>query len=210
MSMHQVIAAITEQRVVAIVRAREAAAAAETARRLLGAGLRAVEVSLVTPDALRVIEELAGDTPAGAYLGAGTVLNAQQARECADAGAAFLVAPTLRADVIEMGHDRGLAVLPGACTPTEMMAALDAGADLVKLFPATQWSTASVRDLRASLPTLPLVPTGGVTPETAAGWLQAGCVAVGMGSALTAGRPEELASRVTGLLTRLLTPGTPR
>ena len=203
MSLHQVIAAITEQRVVAIVRAREAAGAAETARRLLGAGLRAVEVSLVTPDALRVIEELASETPAGAYLGAGTVLNAQQARECADAGAAFLVAPTVRAEVIEMGHDRGLAVLPGACTPTEMMAALDAGADLVKLFPATQWSTASVRDLRASLPALPLVPTGGVTLETAPEWLRAGSVAVGMGGALTAGRPEELASRVASLLVRL-------
>jgi 2-dehydro-3-deoxyphosphogluconate aldolase/(4S)-4-hydroxy-2-oxoglutarate aldolase len=200
---HEVVAAITEQRVIAIVRAGDAAAATETARRLLGAGLRAVEVSLVTPNALQVIEELAGETPTGAYLGAGTVLNARQAGECADAGAAFLVAPTLRADVIEMGHDRGLAVLPGACTPTEMMAALDAGADLVKLFPAAQWSTASVRDLRASLPGVPLVPTGGVTPETAAGWLRAGSVAVGMGSALTAGRPEELAARVTGLLARL-------
>jgi 2-dehydro-3-deoxyphosphogluconate aldolase / (4S)-4-hydroxy-2-oxoglutarate aldolase len=202
-SLHQVIAAITEQRVVAIVRAREAAGAAETTRRLLGAGLRAVEVSLVTPDALRVIEELASETPAGAYLGAGTVLNAKQARECADAGAAFLVAPTVRAEVIETGHDRGLAVLPGACTPTEMMAALDAGADLVKLFPATQWSTASVRDLRASLSALPLVPTGGITLETAPEWLRAGSVAVGMGGAFTAGRPEELASRVTSLLARL-------
>jgi 2-dehydro-3-deoxyphosphogluconate aldolase / (4S)-4-hydroxy-2-oxoglutarate aldolase len=199
-SVHQAVAAITEQHIVAIVRAREPTAAAETARRLLGAGLRAVEVSLVTPDALRVIEELAGHTSAGAYLGAGTVLNAHQARECADAGAAFLVAPTLRADVIATGHDRGLAVLPGACTPTEMMAALDVGADLVKLFPAAQWSPASVCDLRASLPSLPLVPTGGLTPETAAGWLQAGCVAVGMGSALTAGRPEDLAPRVTRLL----------
>ncbi len=102
-----------------------------------------------------------------------------------------------------MGHDRGLAVLPGACTPTEMMAALDAGADPVKLFPATQWSAASVRDLRASLPALPLVPTGGITLETAPEWLRAGAVAVGMGGALTAGRPEELASRVTRLLARL-------
>ena len=203
MSVQGVVAAITGQHIVAIVRAREAAAAGETVRRLLGAGLRAVEVSLVTPDALRVIEELAGQTQAGAYLGAGTVMNAQQARACADAGAAFLVAPTLRADVIEMGHDRGLAVLPGACTPTEMTAALDAGADLVKLFPAGQWSPASVCDLRASLPGLPLVPTGGVTPETAAAWLQAGCVAVGMGSALTVGRPEDLAPQVTRLLASL-------
>lgn len=148
----------------------------------------------------KVIEELASDTPAGAYLGAGTVLNVRQARECAGVGAAFLVAPTLRADVIETGYDRGLPVLPGACTPTEMMAALDAGADLVELFPATQWGTASVRDLRASLPALPLVPTGVVMPDTVAGWLRAGCVAVGMGSAPTAGGPEELASRVTGLL----------
>jgi 2-dehydro-3-deoxyphosphogluconate aldolase/(4S)-4-hydroxy-2-oxoglutarate aldolase len=203
MPVQEVVAAITEQHIVAIVRAREAAAAAETARRLFGAGLRAVEVSLVTPDALRVIEELADDTPAGAYLGAGTVLNAQQARACADAGAAFLVAPTLCTDVIETGHDRGLAVIPGACSPTEMMAALDAGADLVKLFPAARWSPASVRDLRASLSALALVPTGGVTPETAPGWLRAGCAAVGMGSALTAGQPEELAPRVAGLLARL-------
>jgi len=203
MSRHEVIAAITAQRVVAIVRAREATVAAATVRQLFRAGLRAVEVSLVTPDALQVIEELAHDTPAGTYLGAGTVLNARQARECAGAGAAFLVAPTMRAEVIGAGHDHGLAVIPGACTPTEMVDAVDAGADLVKLFPATQWSVASVRDLRASLPALPLVPTGGMTPETATDWLRAGCVAVGMGSALTAGPPDELEARVGSLLSRL-------
>lgn len=181
----RVAAAVREQRVVAIVRERSGAAALERAVALVEAGARVVEISLTTPDALPALTELvsrAGD----AVVGAGTVLDTDDAERSIAAGARFLVAPTLSVPVIELAVAADIAVVPGAATPTEMLAAHRAGADFVKIFPASIWTPKAVQDLLAALPQLRLVPTGGVSLDTAPDWIRAGAAAVGMGSALSA------------------------
>ena len=178
-------AAVREQRVVAIVREPSGAAALERAVALVEAGARVVEISLTTPDALPALTELvsrAGD----AVVGAGTVLDTDDAERSIAAGARFLVAPTLSVPVIELAVAADIAVVPGAATPTEMLAAHRAGADFVKIFPASVWTPKAVQDLLAALPQLRLVPTGGVSLATAPDWIRAGAAAVGMGSALSA------------------------
>src|SRR5207247_1411046 len=117
-------------------------------------------------------------------LGAGTVTDAATARAVADAGARFVVGPVFRRDVIEASHDRGAAAIPGCFSPTEILEAHEAGADIVKIFPATMLGPQFIKDVRAPLPQLKLMPTGGVTPENAGDWIRAGAAAVGIGSAL--------------------------
>jgi 2-dehydro-3-deoxyphosphogluconate aldolase/(4S)-4-hydroxy-2-oxoglutarate aldolase len=185
MNREQVRAAIAQQRVVAIVRERTGAAALERAVALVEAGARVVEISLTTPDALPAVEALARRA-GSAVIGAGTVLDTAAAEAAIAAGARFLVAPTLSIPVIELAAAADIAVIPGAATPTEMLAAHRAGADFVKIFPASIWSPRAVKDLLAALPMLRLVPTGGVALDTAPDWSRAGAAAVGMGSALTA------------------------
>ena len=178
-------AAVREQRVVAIVREPSGAAALERAVALVEAGARVVEISLTTPDALPALTELASRA-GDAVVGAGTVLDTDDAERSIAAGARFLVAPTLSVPVIELAVAADIAVVPGAATPTEMLAAHRAGADFVKIFPASVWTPKAVQDLLAALPQLRLVPTGGVSLATAPDWIRAGAAAVGMGSALSA------------------------
>lgn len=192
--MHPAVAAILEQRVVVIIRTKERETAVQAAREMFTAGYRAVEISLTTPGAVDAIAEAACAAPAGTFLGAGTVLDPVRAADVIAAGAAFVVAPNLRPDVVAFARRKGVPVIPGAATPTEMVAARDAGADLVKVFPSSLWSPPLIADVLTALPDLRLVPTGGVTLDTARDWLLAGAVAVGLGGALTAahaGAPEE-------------------
>jgi 2-dehydro-3-deoxyphosphogluconate aldolase/(4S)-4-hydroxy-2-oxoglutarate aldolase len=115
------------------------------------------------------------------------------------AGAQLLVCPTLDLDVIRTGHRYGALVIPGCSTPTEMVAAVEHGADAVKVFPTSVWTPASLADVRSALPQLPLVPTGGIRVDDAADWLRAGAIAVGIGSELTAGGLDMSAERVARL-----------
>ncbi|MFD7921839.1 bifunctional 4-hydroxy-2-oxoglutarate aldolase/2-dehydro-3-deoxy-phosphogluconate aldolase [Streptomyces sp. NPDC059740] len=198
----QLMEAVTAQRVFGIVRkptAREAVAAAHA---VLDAGLEAVEVALTTPGARTALAELTRERPA-ALVGAGTVLDAAAAREAVEAGARFLVSPSLHPEVIRTGHRYGVPVIPGVTTPTEMVRALEEGADALKLFPATTATPGWLRDVRAALPQAPVIPTGGVTIDSAPEWIAAGAVACGMGSALTSGGVQEAGERVTALLTAL-------
>lgn len=194
--------ALTAQRVFGIVRSSTPESAATAATAVLDAGLHAVEVALTTPRATRAIEELTTARPT-ALIGAGTVLDAAAARAAIEAGARFLVSPSLHREVIRTGHRYGVPVLPGVTTPTEMVQALEEGADALKLFPASTASPSWLRDVRAALPQAPLVPTGGVTLENAPEWIAAGAVACGMGSALTSGGPSAAAARVAALLETL-------
>lgn len=191
------------QRVVAIVRGDTYEQTTTLADTLLTAGVEALEISLTSPFALDTIGMLRRETGADAVIGAGTVLDAASARAALDAGARFLVSPGLDADVIRTGHRHGVPVFPGVATPTEMIQALELGADALKLFPASGRSPAWLRDVRAALPQAPLVPTGGVTVEAAPEWIAAGAVACGMGSALADADRETTAKRVTELLQRL-------
>jgi 2-dehydro-3-deoxyphosphogluconate aldolase/(4S)-4-hydroxy-2-oxoglutarate aldolase len=194
---------IRRQRVVGIVRAGDAPSAYAMVSRLLGAGLAAVEVSLVTPGALDLVEKVVAERGRETAVGVGTVLSAEQVHAAVDCGATFVVAPTYQHDIVTACRRRDIAAIPGILTPTEAVAALDAGADLVKLFPATTWTPRAVRDLLTALPQLPLIPTGGVGIDDAPDWISAGAVAVGIGGALTRGDRAETMQRVRELLDRL-------
>ena len=189
MSRDDVLSLIRRERLVGIVRRAKATEAYDDARALLNVGLSVVEVSLTTPRAVDIVAKLARDTPA---IGAGTVLDVADVDRIADAGAGFVVAPVVDWDVIAAARRRDLVVIPAAFTPTEMVSAVRAGADLVKLFPASAWNPGALRDLLAALPDLPLMPAGGIDFADAVEWIRAGAVAVGMGSALTGVTGEEL------------------
>lgn len=192
----QVMAAVEAARVVAIVREQTEQDAVRAVDAVIGAGLPVVEVTMTTPGAVRVVERLRGtDT----LVGVGTALSPGQVAAAADAGARFVVTPNLCVDVITTAHRHGLAALVGCATPTEIVRALEAGADAVKLFPASALGLDHLRALRTTLPWAPIVPTGGVTEANAADWIAAGGIAVGMGGGLTRGSEAQVRARVTAL-----------
>lgn len=191
------------QRVLAIVRAGSAEEATATARTLLDAGITSLEISFTTPGAAGALAALRREAGEGTVLGAGTVLDAATARSALDAGARFLVCPSLEPEVIQAGHRYGVPVFAGVATPTEAVRALELGADALKLFPAASLGIDWLRELRGPLPQAPLVPTGGITPERAPEWIAAGAVACGMGASLAEGDEATVRARVTGLLRRL-------
>jgi 2-dehydro-3-deoxyphosphogluconate aldolase / (4S)-4-hydroxy-2-oxoglutarate aldolase len=189
-------AAVVEGRVVAIARRIDPARLPVVADELLAAGLRVLEVTLDSRDALAAIERLSAT---GLTVGAGTVLSVREAADAVAAGAAFLVAPHTDVDVVGWADSRGVPALPGALTPTEVMTAWNAGAAAVKIFPASVAGPALIRELQGPLGFVPLVPSGGVTIENARSLLDAGATAVGLGSWLTGCPPEEIASRARAL-----------
>ncbi|WP_189035747.1 bifunctional 4-hydroxy-2-oxoglutarate aldolase/2-dehydro-3-deoxy-phosphogluconate aldolase [Streptomyces daqingensis] len=195
--------AALEQRVFAIVRSDSYERVTATADTLLGAGITSLEISLTSPHALEAVSTLRRETDDDMVIGAGTVLDGASARAAVDAGARFLVSPSLDEEVIRTGHRYGLPVFPGIATPSEAVRAMELGADALKLFPASAYQPGWVRDVRAALPQAALLPTGGVTVENAPDWIAAGAVACGMGSALSAGDREAVSKRVTELLQRL-------
>ena len=140
-------------------------------------GLNCVEITMTTPGALRAIEEAGGKLD-GVLMGVGTVLDAPTARQAILAGAQFLVTTTVEPDVIEMAHRYGKVVIAGAMTPTEILTAWEAGADMVKVFPADVLGPGYLRAVHGPLPQIPLVPTGGVTAETAGEFVRAGAAMV--------------------------------
>ena len=122
--------------------------------------------------------------PEGFLLGAGTVIDADTARAVIDAGAQFVISPVFRRDVLAACHERGVPFAPGCFSPTEILDAYEAGADIVKVFPATALGPQYIKDVRAPLPQVKLMPTGGVSPDNAGDWIRAGAVAVAAGSSL--------------------------
>jgi 2-dehydro-3-deoxyphosphogluconate aldolase / (4S)-4-hydroxy-2-oxoglutarate aldolase len=175
------------ERVIAILRSRDAKEAVSTGKELIGAGIRVLEVSLTTPGALEAIAELSASTDRSHVLvGAGTVLDAASVAKAGEAGARFYVSPVLEERAIAAANELGMASVPGCATPTEMLAAHAAGAAAIKVFPATLWNPDGLANVLRAMPFLPLVPTGGIGVENAAAWLAAGSTALGIGSSLTA------------------------
>jgi 2-dehydro-3-deoxyphosphogluconate aldolase/(4S)-4-hydroxy-2-oxoglutarate aldolase len=179
-----VTAALEQAGVVAIIRMKEPEKVRAVADAIAAGGARALEVTMTVPRAVELIAELAPTMPPGFLLGAGTVVDAATARRVIDAGAQFVVGPVFRREVIDACHQRDVPVLPGCFTPTEILDAWDAGADIVKVFPATALGPGFIKDVRAPLPHVRLMPTGGVTLDNAGDWITAGAVAVGVGTAL--------------------------
>jgi 2-dehydro-3-deoxyphosphogluconate aldolase / (4S)-4-hydroxy-2-oxoglutarate aldolase len=176
--------AIATTRVIAILRAETASRAEAVVEVLLENGIRSLELTLTTKGALKVVERLAGTVPEGTDLGMGTVLTAEEVDRAVDAGARFVVSPSVVPAVIEAATQHGIASYPGAFTPTEIHAAWAAGASAVKLFPGGALGPGYLKAVRAPLPDIPLVPTGGVAVEAVGAWLDAGAAAVGLGSPL--------------------------
>ena len=170
--------------VVAVIRMKDPANVRATVDALVAGGVRALEVTMTVPRAVELIRELAPTMPAGFLLGAGTVTDAATARAVIDAGASFIVGPVFRPEVIAACHERDVPAIPGCFSPTEILAAHEAGADIIKVFPATALGPQFIKDVRAPLPHVKLMPTGGVTLDNAGDWIRAGAVAVGVGSAL--------------------------
>ncbi|KJK42912.1 2-dehydro-3-deoxyphosphogluconate aldolase [Lentzea aerocolonigenes] len=179
---YEITQAVVRQGIIAIIRTQDADSAVKAAIPLLEAGLTSLELPLTNPQAPEAIQHLRESYP-DAVIGAGSVLDEASAVAAVRAGAQFLVAPNLELSVIRAGHRYGAAVLPGAGTVSEVVQAMEMGADAVKVFPAPtpQW----VKDVLAVLPYAPLVPTGGVAPADVPNWLAAGAVACGVGSALS-------------------------
>jgi 2-dehydro-3-deoxyphosphogluconate aldolase / (4S)-4-hydroxy-2-oxoglutarate aldolase len=178
---------------VAILRAAGAGRFLEVGRVLYEAGVRAIEVTLTSEGALEAFGRLREELPGDALLGVGTVRSVADAELAAAAGAGYLVAPDLRPEVVGWAVERGLPVVPGALTPTEVAAAWAAGATAVKVFPVSAVGGAAyVKAVRAPLPEVPLVPTGGVGIDDIGAYLDAGAAAVGLGSPLLgdAGDPD--------------------
>ncbi|HWI62980.1 MAG TPA: bifunctional 2-keto-4-hydroxyglutarate aldolase/2-keto-3-deoxy-6-phosphogluconate aldolase [Symbiobacteriaceae bacterium] len=179
----EIIARIVAAGLVPVIRADTP----ERARRLVEAvaagGVQTVEVTMTVPDALSALKEAKAT---GVLAGAGTVLDAETARLCILSGAEYLVTPGVAPDVIRMGHRYQKPVLVGAQTVTEVIRALEEGADIVKLFPGSHLGPDFLKALKGPLPQAPCMPTGGVTLGNVSAWLKAGAVAVGVGGELTA------------------------
>lgn len=170
--------------IVAVIRAENGELLVDVAEALLAGGVEAIEVTFTVPKAHKVLEQVADKLGDRIVLGAGTVLDAETARIALLAGAEFVVSPAFRPDVIQTCKRYGKLVMPGALTPTEVIAAWEAGADVVKVFPSEITGSAYLKALHGPFPQVRLMPTGGVNLETAADFLQAGACALGVGSSL--------------------------
>ena len=167
-----------------MVRTTESDRVTAIAEALLEGGLSAIEITTTVPGAVDVLRTLAGALGSRALLGAGTVLDLETARRVIDAGARFVVSPIFRRGMLELCHDADVAVVTGCFSPTEIVEAWEAGADFVKVFPAAVLGPSYFQELRGPFPHLPIMPTGGVTLDNVADWINAGAVAIGVGSAL--------------------------
>lgn len=170
---------------VPVVRAPSPELAIQACEAILAGGVSVFEITMTVPDSATVIRMLRARLGERALVGAGTVLDAAGARACIDAGAEFIVSPGFDAALIATAHEAGIPAMPGALTPTEVITAWKAGADVVKIFPASAVGGASyLKALKAPLPDVKLMPTGGVNLTTAKDFVLAGAVALGVGSEL--------------------------
>src|SRR3989449_10151432 len=181
---------VLEIGIVPVVRASSPGEARIAADAVCQGGIPIVEITMTVPGALDVIHELAKNSASDVLVGAGTVLNAEMARRCLDAGAQFLVSPGLNLQVVQLAAAEGKLMMAGALTPTEVITAWEAGSDFVKVFPCGQVGGAKyIKALKGPLPQVPLVPTGGVNLSTAAEFIEAGAVALGVGGELAQAEP---------------------
>jgi len=198
--------------IVPVIRAASPALALRAAEAVLAGGISVFEITMTVPDAPAVIRTLVKELGDRAVIGAGTVLNAAAAHQCVDAGAEFIVSPGFDPDTVTEAHARGVPAMPGALTPTEVITAWKAGADMVKVFPCSAVGGAKyIKALRGPLPDVKLLPTGGVNAATVGEYIAAGASALGVGSelvdpaALARGDDAVLTTRARELVAALAT-----
>lgn len=196
----EISARIAQEKVLAVIRSTGAPEAVEVGRALSQGGIRVLEVAFTTPGAAEAIAGLSRELGDRALVGAGTVLDESTATAAIRAGAGFLVSPNVAPDVIRTGGRHGVPTLPGAASTTEILTALEAGVDMVKLFPASVLGIEYLKAVLPVMPTVALVPTGGINAETAPRWLEAGAVAVGVGGSLTRGEASTISARASQIV----------
>ena len=185
MTAQQILSFITDIGIVPVVRTPTAESAIRSIEAIYRGGVRAAEVTMTVPGAIRALEKVADQFGDKIMLGAGTVLDPETARSCMLAGAQFFVTPTLKLSTIEMAKRYSKVICPGALTPTEVLTAWEAGADVVKVFPANSLGGPKyIKALKGPLPHIEMIPTGGVNLETAGEFLKAGACAVAVGGEL--------------------------
>ena len=193
MSKEDQLRRILECGIVAVVRSPDSAQLVDVCRALADGGATVVEITMTVPDALQVVSRVRAALGDRVLLGAGTILDPETARAALLAGAEYVVAPTLNLEVIRACQRYSKLVMPGAFTPTEILTAWEAGADVVKVFPADVLGPAFFKAVRAPLPQVRLMPTGGVDLKTAADFLKAGACCLGVGGQLV--EPRAVAER---------------
>jgi 2-dehydro-3-deoxyphosphogluconate aldolase/(4S)-4-hydroxy-2-oxoglutarate aldolase len=184
MTRERQLARVIDSGIVAVIRANSGDLLVDVAQALLAGGVAAMEITFTVPNAIRVLERVADKLSGRVLLGAGTVLDPETARTALLAGAEFIVSPTLNLDVVRLCRRYDKLVMPGALTPTEVLTAWEAGADIVKIFPSEITGPQYLKALHGPLPQIRLMPTGGVTLETAADFLRAGACTLGVGGSL--------------------------
>lgn len=193
MTKDQIVARLLNPGIIAVIRADSSDQLLDAARAMIDGGVSAMEVTMTTPDALDVIARVVKELGSRVLMGVGTILDDVTARLAILAGAEFVVTPVYQPDVITLCRRYGKPVICGAFTPTEALTAHEAGADFIKLFPAESLGAGYIKNLKAPLPQLQIIPTGGVDLDNVADFVGAGCCALGVGSHLI--RKEFLKNR---------------
>ncbi len=189
MKPREILRAITEIGIVPVVRTHSAASAIRAIEAIYRGGIRAAEITMTVPGAIRALEKVADEYGDKLVLGAGTVLDPETARSCMLAGAEFFVTPALNVKTIEMAKRYSKVICPGALTPTEVVTAWEAGADVIKIFPADSVGGAKyIKALKGPLPHIEMIPTGGVSLTTCGDFLNAGACAVAVGGELVSAK----------------------
>ena len=201
MTRDKILQSIIDSGVVAIIRMADTSALFEVVAALKEGGIKCIEFTFAIPNAVKVIGDHASKYGSEILVGAGTVMDANSARQAIEAGAKYIVSPIFWNGIIEVCHDHGAVVIPGAFTPTEICAAWRAGADMVKVFPANAGGPQYIEDVRRPLPELRLLPTSGITVGNAGDYIRAGASAVGIGAALV--DPELINRRKFSTLTTM-------
>ena len=192
--------------IIAVVRAQKAEQVIPLSEALLAGGVVAIEITMTTPNAIAAIRDASRKLGERALIGVGTVLDVDTCRAAIDAGAEFVVSPICRTELVPVASAANRPIMLGSYTPTEAQRAHEAGSDFIKIFPADTLGPKYIKALRAPLPHLQIVPTGGVDADNVADWLQAGCAAVGAGSSLVSakilseGAWSELTQRATAFV----------
>jgi 2-dehydro-3-deoxyphosphogluconate aldolase/(4S)-4-hydroxy-2-oxoglutarate aldolase len=184
MNKTEVVNRIIDSGVVAVIRLKDTNRLLKVIEAVRSGGVMCIEITMTVPGAIEIIRQLSKVVPADVLIGAGTVVDEETAGKVMDAGATFVVWPVLNLGIVSLCVKRGIAVMPGCYTPTEILAGWKAGADIIKVFPATSLGPKYFKDLRGPFPDIRLMPTGGVTIDNVGEWIKAGACAVGIGSDL--------------------------
>ena len=191
MSRHADLTQVLDRGAVAIIRASSGELLVDVSKAIYAGGLDVIEVTFTVPGVLDILAQTKRELGDKILLGAGTVLDTESARAAILAGAEFIVTPTVNTDVIDLCNRYDKLIMTGAFTPTEVLTAWEAGADIIKVFPAFVGGPAYLKALHGPLPQIPLMPTGGVDLETLPAYLKAGACAVGLGSSLVTSQMVE-------------------